>query len=549
MSRGTRVWLRNLAGASAVALAAACAGGGGSGGGASLPAAPEPLPAVDTTPVALGNTTSALPEHWMHGAFMEIYVRGYQDSDGDGIGDLKGLTQRLDYLKDLGITGIWLMPVTQSLDNNHGYAVSNYRAIEAQYGTLADFDELLRQAHLRGIGVIVDYVVNHSASNHPAFVNSRATAGNPYRDWYVWQTGKPAGWSIFGSDPWRSAASGFYFAPFSADMPDFNLLNPGVVAWHHDNLRFWLNRGVDGFRFDAVGHLVENGPANWNNQPQNYPIMNAVRSLVGGYQHRYLVCEAPGDPKGFAAPGACGAAFAFGQQLDVVRAAKGDSAAIRAAGNYFLDAPATLATMLSNHDAFAGARAWDQFNGNLAQYKLAAATYLLQPGTPFIYYGEEIGMAGGAGLGGDTALRTPMSWTADPLRGGFTTGTPFRALSANVATQNVESQLADGNSIRAFYRSLLTLRQARPSIARGGYDQVEVRGSVLRFRRWLGSEESIVAINYGQAPSTLEMAGLTPGFVARIVFAQHAAPDTITVDVGGNLTLPLPAQSVVVLGR
>lgn len=223
----------HLCGALLLALLAACGGGGGGQAAAAapaLPVGPANLPPVDVSPVAATNTGSALPAGWQNGAFMQIFVRSYQDSDGDGIGDLRGLIQRLDYLKDLGVAGLWLLPVTQSQDHDHGYAVADYRQIEPRYGSLADFDELLRQAHARGIGVIIDHVINHSAAEHPLFVNARSGASNAYRDWYVWQGLKPSGWQIYGADPWRGSSGNYYFAPFWDQMPDLNLQNPLVVA-------------------------------------------------------------------------------------------------------------------------------------------------------------------------------------------------------------------------------------------------------------------------------------------------------------------------------
>lgn len=283
-----------LAAAALVLSLSACGGGssappaptGGSGGGGPVDPPVVNLPAVDVSSVAAVDPGSVLSANWQKGAFMEIYVRGYKDSDDDGKGDLKGVIQSLDYLKDLGIKGIWLMPITKSQDADHGYAVSDYRSVETAYGNLADFDELIKQAHTRGIGVILDYVMNHSAAENPLFVNSKASAGNAYRSWYVWQAQAPSGWNIYGSNPWKSVASGSYFAGFWDQMPDFNLNNQTVIDYHKDNLRFWLNRGADGFRFDAVGNLVENGPSAWENQPQNYPIMGQVSSLLATYSQR-----------------------------------------------------------------------------------------------------------------------------------------------------------------------------------------------------------------------------------------------------------------------
>ena len=531
----TRAGLAGLTLALALALVA-CGGGGGSGGSAALPA-------VDTSAVAAADPGSSLPADWQHGAFMEIFVRAYKDSDGDGIGDLKGLTSRLDYLKDLGVTGLWLMPVTASQDHDHGYAVTDYRAVETAYGSLADLDELLRQAHARGIGVILDYVMNHSAAQNPLFLNSRDSAGNAYRNWYVWQSSHPAGWSYYGIDPWRSAASGYYYAPFWDQMPDFNLLNPDTVAYHRDNLRFWLNRGVDGFRFDAVGNLVEHGPSAWENQPENYTLMAGVRSLLDGYARRYMVCEAPDDPAGFGV--ACGSAFAFDHRADIVGAAQGDTAAIARVSNYFKTASANQATMVSNHDSFAGQRLYDQVNGNLAQYRLAAATYLLQPGIPFIYYGEEVGMGGGSGLTGDPRLRSPMSWTASAA--GFTSGSPFRATAANIASFNAEAAAADPNSLLAFYKQMLALRKGSAALSGGAYDTATVSGHLYSFQRHAGTQNALVVLNYGTSGSMATLAGLPASATLTVAAAWPAGGSTtLRTDATGNGQWMAAAQSVTV---
>ncbi|MBX3604020.1 MAG: DUF3459 domain-containing protein [Piscinibacter sp.] len=513
---------------------AACGGGGGGNDG--------PLPTFDTSAVAAADPGSPLPADWRSGVFAEIFVRAYKDSDGDGIGDLRGLTAQLDYLRDLGVSGLWLMPVMPSQDGDHGYAVTDYRTIEPRYGSLADFDELLRQAHARGIGVVIDYVMNHSAAQHPAFVNSRDSSANPWRDWYVWQPSKPGGWNVFGADPWHNAGNGYYYyGAFWDQMPDFNLKNAAVVGWHHDNLRFWLNRGVDGFRFDAVGNLVENGPSAWESQPQNYVLMDQVRQLAGGYAQRYVVCESPANPIPFAT--ACGAAFAFGHQFDVINAAKGDTAAVQAVAGYFATAPLGMATFASNHDSFAGQRLWDQLGGDQARYRMAAATTLLQPGTPFIYYGEEIGMAGAASLTGDPKLRTPMSWSGTAA--GFTSGTPFRAVSANIATQNVAAQQADPNSLLNYYKALISLRRSLPSLSQGSYAAGSAAGTLLTFQRVAGGERSVVVINYGTAPATATVGGLPAGTVLANAFPPSGTD--LSTDAGGTLSVPVPAQSVRVL--
>ena len=522
-------------------LLSACGGGGGgtdAGGGGNPP--PVAGPAVDVSSIAAADPGSSLPTDWQRGTFMQIFVRSYADSDGDGVGDLRGVTSKLDYLKDLGITGLWLMPITRSQDRDHGYATSDYRNIETQYGSLADLDELLRQAHVRGIGVIMDYVINHSAYENPLFANSRIEAGNPYRNWYLWQNPRPSGWNIYGNNPWYGNAAGYYFAAFWDQMPDWNLQNAAVIAYHHNNLRFWLNRGIDGFRFDAVGHLVENGPAQWNNQAQNYPLMRDVKTLVDSYAKRWMVCESPEDAAGFTA--ACGSAFAFGHHANVVRAAKGEGAAVLAVANYFKTASPNVANLLANHDSFAGQRLYDQFGGNQAQYKLAAATLLLQPGTPFLYYGEEIGMAGAAALSGDPKLRTPMSWTGNAANGGFSNGNPYRALSANVASFNVQAQSGDPNSLHGFYKAMIGLRNTVPAISRGGFEGSVVVGSAHGFVRRLGNERAVVAINYGTGVTNIAMSGLPAG--ATLAATWPVGASDLIVDGSGAVTVPVDVQAV-----
>ena len=536
----TETWKSTFA-TSALLLSLTACGGGGSSVAAPAPPAPAVLPPVEVTPVAAADPGSTLTPGWHHGAFAQIFVRSYADSNGDGIGDLRGLITRLDYLQDLGVKGLWLMPVHKSQDHDHGYAVLDFRSIETPYGSMADFDELLKQAHARGIGVIIDYVINHSASQNPLFLHSRDSASNPYRDWYVWQSPAPAGWSIYGANPWRNTANGAYFAGFSEQMPDFNFFTPAVLEYHQDNLRFWLNRGVDGFRFDAVGNLVENGPNAWESQPQNYALMHELRGTVMGYSQRYMVCEAPGDPRGFGAPNAGGSAFAFDLNHHIVNAARGNTASIAAVANYYSSAPAGMATMVSNHDSFAGDRLWNQLGGNLAQYRLAAAAYLLLPGTPFIYYGEEIGMSGAA-LSGDAKLRAPMSWTSDTATAGFTTANPYRALATNVATQNVATQVADSNSLHRFYKTLLALRNSRPSFSHGSYDAAFVSGQVMGYRRQLGSEASLVLINFGNTATTVTVNSLPAN--AMLASLHPAGGADTSADASGNASITLAAQTL-----
>ena len=501
---------------------------------------------VDLSPVEARDPGSKLAEGWQHGAFMEIFVRGYRDSDGDGIGDLRGVTQSLDYLQRLGIRGIWLMPITTSADRDHGYATTDFRRIEAQYGTLEDFDTLLREAHARGIGVIMDYVINHSAAEHPLFASAVRGAEQPFRDWFVWQDIAPMGWEIWGNDPWIQTSNGAYMATFGPHMPDFNFRNPAVVQYHKDSLRFWLNRGLDGYRLDAVPHLIENSAKDWNDQPESRKLTGEFKSLINSYSKRYTVCEATAKPQDYAAPALCGSSFAFGHQYELIKAAKGNTKAIEKVAQYFLTAPVGMATFLSNHDGFGGQRAWDQFKGNLAQYRLAAATYLLQPGIPFVYYGEEIGLAGAKGLRGDGPLRSPMSWTSDPQRAGFTTAKPYRPIAPNSVRFNAATQQQDPKSLWSFYRDLLQLRNTHTALSKGGYEKPFVDGKLMGFQRTDGAQTALVLVNYDKQPvrTALPMDGPAAW---KQVFPATGTPFNVIVQ--GKLRLAVPAQSVKVLVR
>ena len=507
-------------------------------------ARPDAGPGVDVAAVHHVPQAAPLPAGWEHGAFMEVFVRSYQDSNGDGIGDLRGLTQRLDYLQALGIKGLWLMPVSASGDHDHGYAVTDYRAIEPAYGTLADFDELVRQAHARGIGIVIDYVINHSSKLNPLFVQSASGKSNRWRDWYVWQDTKPTGWSIFDLDPWTMTPNGAYFAQFGADMPDFDLRNPAVVAYHLDSLRFWLNHGVDGFRIDAVGHLFENGADGWSLQPENYRFLGQVRQALDIDHPHVMVCESPADPVGFAAPGACGSAFAFGHSDALVKAGLGDAKAIRDVADYFTKAPDTLATMVSNHDHFAGKRLWDAMGGNPARVRVAAAAYLLQPGTPYVYYGEELGMSAAATDDPDGQLRGPMSWTPG---GGFSSGTPYRPASTNLAVDNAESERADPHSMLAFYTAMLGLRNTHSSIARGAYVRPRVDALTMSFQRVNADEHTVVVINYAEVAGAAHLAGLPANARLQRLYPgpSSAAPSDIRpAGADGSLAVPAAPLSV-----
>ena len=520
--------------------------------------------APDISPVPRQVPAARLPPHWQHGAFMEIFVRGYADSNGDGIGDLRGLTAKLDYLKDLGIRGLWLMPITASADRDHGYATTDHRALEPDYGTLADLDELLRQAQRRGIGVIVDYVVNHASAEHPFFVDARRNPASPWRRWFVWSDTAPEGWDIWGKNPWYATSAqpwdfkgdlkhlqpapgdplGYFFGTFGPWMPDFDLRNPEVVDYHLGSLRWWLNRGLAGFRLDATPHLIEHDAQRWNDQPESRALTRRMQDEITAYPGRTVVCEATQKPQDWGDPAVCGGAFAFGYVHHFIGAAKGQPESVRALADYYRRARPTMATFLSNHDIFAGRRPWDQLQGDERRYRLAAAAYLLQPGTPYLYYGEEVGQAGIPGLPGDQPLRGPMSWTGDARTAGFTTGTPFRAPAPNVATHNVAAQKRDPGSLLNFYKAMLALRNNRPSIARGSFEGSFADGLVLGFQRVLGDERTLVLLNHADHPVTVTVPDVMPGQAWRAAWPRGSKAWVTPSDRPARITLPALAVQV-----
>lgn len=523
-------------------------------------AAPGTVAALpDRSPVPMRDPGSRLAPDWYRGAFMEIFVRGWKDSDGDGIGDLRGLTQTLPVLKDLGIRGLWLMPITANADRDHGYATTDYRAIAPEYGTLADFDAFIARAHALGIGVVMDYVINHSAAQHPWFVASRDDPAHPLRSWYVWSDEAPQGWDIWGKNPWYhpgtkpweflgeakdvppapAGARQHYLGTFGPHMPDFNLTNPEVWRYHEDSLRFWLNRGLDGFRLDAVPHMVERSARDWNDQPESRALTKRLQDLIVSYRHRWAVCEATAEPQAYARPEVCGAAFAFGYVEHFARAAQGDAASVQALTAPHPRRDARLATMVSNHDIFAGPRLWDQVGGDEARYRLAAAGYLLQPGTPFVYYGEEVGQAGIPGLKGDFPIRGPMSWTPE---GGFTTGQPYRPVAPNVRTHNLKMQRSDPGSLWHFYKAMIGLRNQHASIRRGEWLHGRSDGLVAQWQQAADGDHTLVMINYGTSAATVDAQSLPPG--ARLVPAwpRWAAPAVASAE--GRAPMHLGPQSV-----
>ncbi|MGN7159819.1 alpha-glucosidase [Sphingomonas sp. SAFR-052] len=459
-----------------------------------------------TTPVA---TTPAAEPWWKHATIYEIYPRSFQDSNGDGIGDLRGITSRLDYLQSLGPDAIWITPFFKSPNADFGYDVSDYTAIDPQYGTMADWDQLVAEARKRGIRVLVDLVVNHSSAEHAWFKESRSSRTNAKADWYVWRDGTPdkppTNWkSIFGGPSWTwdPTRKQWYYHIFLSQQPDLNWANPQLKEAMFDVVRFWLDHGASGFRLDATPYLFED--SNWPQDPN--PDADPVwlkpynAQLPGTNQvlreMRKVVDSYPGNP------------ILLGESstrsIEQLRAVYGkDKDEIHLPMNFLvgnitkLDAAElkrrydeaatkldglTPVEFFSNHDQ---SRQWSEFgdgvnNDRIA--KLSAALTLLNPGVALLYYGEEIGMGDAdkatlaqAPIGPKRPrtddrdrARTPMQWSTAP-QAGFTTGAPWLPVAQGYRTHNVAAEERDPHSLLNWYRSLTKLRRTDPTFRTGRY--------------------------------------------------------------------------------
>ncbi len=492
---------------------------------------------------------------WRDGVIYQIYPLSFADSNGDGLGDLPGIIARLDHLSggpdSLGVDAIWLSPIYPSPLDDFGYDISDYENIDPRFGTLADFDRLVVEAHQRGMRIVVDLVMNHTSRLHPWFLESRSSHDNPRRDWYLWRDPAPGGgapnnWqSIFGGPAWeRDEATGqYYYHMFLKEQPDLNWRNPAVYERMFQMIRFWLDRGVDGFRLDVVNAYYKDADFRDNprkfgligyergiggrgydwqthpydfHQPEMEDFLRDLRRLLNAYPERMSVGELLySDPAATARY--CGDGtdklhlafnFDFTNQPWRPRAFQDEIAKWEAA----LHPQAWPCYVLGNHDK---PRFPSRFGGGPhsdARAKVVAAMLLTLRGTPFLYYGEEIGMQ-------DTPIprgeiqdppgkkywplnpgrdpeRTPMQWSDGP-NAGFTTGRPWLRLNKDCRTRNVAAQHADPNSVLNFYRRLLRLRRESISLRRGSYQPlIERPVQGLAYLRQSPEQTLLVALNF-----------------------------------------------------
>jgi alpha-glucosidase len=510
-------------------------------------------------------TTSPPYLWWQTGVIYQVYPRSFKDTTGNGIGDLRGIIERLDYLSDtLAVDALWLSPFYPSPMADFGYDVADYTDVNPLFGDLATFDELVAQTHRHGLKIIVDLVPNHTSDQHPWFIESRASRDNPKRDWYIWADPKPDGgppnnWlSVFGGPAWEwDAATGqYYLHSFLKEQPDLNWRNPAVKEVMFDVVRFWLERGVDGFRIDVIHFLIkdsqlrDNPPARTEdtfhgreydafehiydkNRPEVHDIIRDFRRLLDEYEGRMAVGEVYlEDIQDWASY--------YGKQLDELHLpfnfrlirTPWNAAAVRRSVDELeavLPPGAWPNYVLGNHDQH---RLVSRIG--TTQARVAAMLLLTLRGTPTLYYGDEIGMTDveippereqdpwgkrvpGLGLGRDPE-RTPMQWDARPTAG-FSTVEPWLPVAPDYQQINVERQLADSASILNLYRCLLAYRKATPALQWGSYQAVDgVPEACYVFVRQADDQRVLIALNFSDQEQRVTLPQWSKG---QIVLSTH----------------------------
>ncbi|WP_237391930.1 alpha-amylase family glycosyl hydrolase [Paenibacillus dendrobii] len=493
--------------------------------------------------------------------YYEVFVRSFYDSNGDGIGDLKGLTEKLDYLNDgnpdthddLGVGGIWLMPVNPS-PSYHGYDITDYRNINPDYGTLEDMKKLVEEAHKRGIKVIMDLVVNHTSVKHPWFIDAGKGPNSQYRNWYVWSEdeGKiPTGTSAAGSgNPWYERGGTHYLGTFWEGMPDLNYDYPEVRKEIEDVGQFWLKLGVDGYRVDGAKHIYENlqsdrgsattaKNADWWQEFRNS--LNAVNKdayMVGEIWEKSAAAIAP------YVDGAFDSAFDFSLADNIMSAVKQEKDNnlgftlertnqfyMEQSKNKFIDA-----IFLSNHDQD---RIMSQLGNDWNHAKMAAALLLTLPGNPFIYYGEEIGMQGKKP---DEHIREPFAWTKSGQDKGQTTWEKASVSGADLANANVETQTGQENSLISAYRKLIEWRNELPALRNGDLKSVDTRNeAIISFVRRSAQQTVLVLHNLSGQPQEIKLDSSDLS-----IFSQMVRNSSNTATIHENV-VSIPAYSSIVL--
>lgn len=463
---------------------------------------------------------------WWQGAVVyQVYPRSFADSDGDGIGDLDGVVRRLGHLARLGVDALWLSPFYPSPMADFGYDVADYTDVDPLFGDLAVFDTLVAEAHDLGIRVIVDWVPNHTSDRHPWFAASRSSRDDPRRDWYVWRDGRPGGrpptdWeSTFGGPAWTldEATGQWYLHGFAREQPDLDWSNPDVADAMLDTLRFWLDRGVDGFRIDVVQELGKvpdppGDPREWprdQDWPAGHAIVRRVRGVLDEYDDRMAVGEVYVlDQARLASFLVTGDELHLAHNFVFLRL-PWDARRVRETVEEFTrlaPPPAWPSWCLENHDHPRVASRWDEAGRGAARARAAAVILLGLRGTAFVYQGQELGLPDAAiprdrvvDLDGRDPVRAPIPWERPSVAGpgaGFTTGEPWLPLVAEAERLAVAAQRSDPRSDLALWRHLLALRRASPALGpHGAQTLLDAGDGVLAWLREAPGERLLLAVN------------------------------------------------------
>ena len=511
----------------------------------------------------------ALPElapdrDWWRGAVIyQIYPRSYQDSDGDGIGDLKGIIARLPYIASLGVDAIWISPFFKSPMKDFGYDVSDYCDVDPMFGTLADFDALVAEAHRLGLRVMIDEVISHTADIHPWFKESRSSRDNAKADWYVWADAKPDGtppnnWlSIFGGSAWQwdTRRQQYYLHNFLAEQPDLNFHNPEVQDALLDVTRFWLERGVDGFRLDTINfyfhsqRLEDNpplppqerndqtapavNPYNYQDhiydksRPENLGFLERFRALLDEYPAAAAVGEVGDSQRGLEVV----AAYTAGDNrvqmcyaFDFLAPEKISAAKVRSVLEAFgrVASDGWSCWAFSNHDVMRHASRWAANEPDrLAYLKVVSALLMSLRGSVCLYQGEELGLPEAElsfddlqdpygirfwpEFKGRDGCRTPMVWDDAKPNGGFSTAKPWLPVPRDHLPLAVSAQKGDPNSLLEHYRRFLAFRAGHPALVKGDIEFLGVDGDAVAFARSEGNERIVCAFNLGSSAATLDL--------------------------------------------
>lgn len=523
---------------------------------------------------------------WQEGVIYQVYPRSFQDSDGDGIGDLNGIRRRLDYLRWLGVNALWISPFYPSPMADFGYDITEYCDVDERFGTLDDFDRLVNDAHANGIRIILDFVPNHTSDRHPWFLESRRAHDSGKRNWYLWRDPKPGGgppnnWlSNFGGSAWEfdPLTRQYYYHAFLKEQPDLNWRDPAVRDAMYDVLRFWMRRGVDGFRVDVMWHLMKD--TQWRDNPVNpafregepdvnrllqvysaddpdiHGVVREMRAVTDEFSERVLIGEIYLPIERVVAyygKNLEGAHLPFNFQLVHASWTARTIGALVEAYEAALPAGGWPNWVLGNHDQPRIARRVGQ-----PQARIAAMLLLTLRGTPTLYYGDEIGMTNvpieapfiqdswtrnepGIGVGRDPQ-RTPMQWSSG-AHGGFTAGAPWLPLAQNYQVNNVGAQSRETTSLLNLYRQLIAHRANSVALRVGDLRIIGIEDATLLYRRSVGEELYVVALNFGATPQDLKLPAQEGPL--RVVLSTHL--DRVGERSSGTVTLR-PDEGVILAG-